>query len=274
MSFNKVTLAAAVAALVAGAACSGKSGQLSVSAKAQTSAGASSGSSGGTLDLGQGLSVSEVQLVVKRISLHLPESESSADGGTDDSSSHSLTAARSAADQGGGSQEGEIENESESDEVKIGPFLVDLKGDALTGATLSKVFDAADVPTGTFREIKVIVAPDASVAPDGSSVTITGAITGASSTKGFTFKSSLHAAQKIESFVTIGADSTQNVTLSIDPSGWFKDSAGNLLDPTDPANQSQIEDNIRKSIKGFCDHDRDGEDDATEHGGSDGGTHS
>lgn len=270
MSLKRVTWAAAVAALVAGAACSGKSGQLSVSAKAQKSAGAPSGSSGGMLDLGQGISVSEVQLVVKRITLHLPESGSSADGGSDGSSSHSLTAAGSSADQSGGSQEAEIETESESDEVKIGPFLVDLKGDALTGTTLSKVFDAADVPTGTFREIKIIVAPDASVAPDGSSVTITGA----SGTKSFTFKSSLHAAQKVESPVTIGAGSTQNVTLSIDPSGWFKDSAGNLLDPTDPANQSQIEDNVRKSIKGFCDQDRDGEDDATEHGGSDGGTHS
>jgi hypothetical protein len=259
---------AAAAALMLGAAACSKSGQLSVSAKAETAADA--GTTGGTLDLGNGILVSDVKLVVRRITLHglENEDESTADGGADDHGTDSLTASRSAADQGSGQDDGAVEQEAEEDEVKIGPFLVDLKGDALASKTLTNVFDASSIPAGTFREIKIIVAPDATVAADGSSVTIDGTIDG----KDFAFTSSLHAAQKIESQVTIGSGSTQNVTLAIDPSGWFVDSAGNRLDPSDEANRPQIEDNIRRSIKGFCDHDRDGQDDANEHHG-DGGSH-
>jgi hypothetical protein len=272
MKVKTITMAGAAGLLMlAGAACS-KSGQLSVSARTQTTPDA--GASSGSLDLGQGVSVSEVQLVVKRISLHQPESadggnDGGMDGGSDDMTPHALTASSSAADNGAGDDkgEGEIENEAENDEVKVGPFLVDLKGDALASKTISTFFDG-DVPAGTYREIKIVIAPAESLVADGSSVTITGALdAGTASAKDFTFKSSLHAAQKIETDVTVAATGTQNVTLTIDPSGWFKDSAGNRLDPTDPANKSQIEDNIRRSIKGFCDHDRDGEDDASEHGG-------
>lgn len=276
MDTRKMTRPIAVAVLMlAGAACS-KSGQLSVSARAQTSADA--GASGSSLDLGQGISVNEVKAVVKRITLHLPESaaaDGGADGGADDSSSHGLAASRSRADQGGGHHdgEGEIENEAEDDEVKVGPFLVDLKGDALASKTLSNVFDG-QVPAGTYREIKIVIAPDTSVAADGSSVTIAGTLdAGTANAKDFTFTSRLHAAQKIETDVTVSASGTQNVTLTIDPSGWFKDSAGNRLDPTDASNQSRIEGNIKRSIKGFRDHDRNGEDDDHEHGGNDGSNH-
>lgn len=269
MSFKKkMTMASAAAVLMlAGAACS-KSGQLAVSARAVSTG---TGTSSGSLDLGQGVSISEVQVVVKRITLHLPESDQSADGGSDSSSSQSLAATGSSGNSGG-SGESEIENESENDEVKVGPFLVDLKGDALANKTLSTIFDG-DVPTGTFREIKIVIAPVTSLAADGSSMTITGTLdAGTASAKDFTFKSNLHVAQKIESDVTVGDSGTQNVTLSIDASSWFQDSAGNRLDPSDPANQSQIESNIKQSIKGFCDRDRNGEDDASEHGGNDGGS--
>jgi hypothetical protein len=275
-----MTMAAVAVLSLAGAACSKSgAGQLSVSAQAVTSAdtgAADAGASSGSLDLGQGISVSNVQFVVKRITLHLPELESldgggdggtDSDGGTDDSSS--LVTSRSSADQGRG--ESEIEDESEDDEVKIGPFLVDLSGDALANQTLTKVFDSADVLAGTFREIKIVIAPVDSLVADGSSVTISGTLDGGTAdAKEFTFKSSLHAAHKIESEVTVSEDGSQNVTLTIDPSGWFKDSAGNRLDPTDPSNKSQIENNIKRSIKGFCDRDRDGEDDSGERGGDSG----
>jgi len=267
MNFKKMTMTAAVAGLLlAGAACS-KSGQLAVSARAaQASVDPGTGDS---LDLGQGISLSDVQVVVKRITLHAPEAEGSADGGSNDGASHALTASGSTADQGG-QGENEIENEAEDDEVKVGPFLVDLNGAELASKTLSKVFDG-DVPAGTFREIKIVVAPDTSVAADGSSVTVTGTI----DAKDFTFKSSLHAAQKIETDVAVASDgSTQNVTFTVDPSSWFKDSAGNRLDPSDAANKSAIEDNIKRSFKAFCDHDRNGEDDLNEHGnGQDGANH-
>lgn len=272
MNLNKTMMTAAVAVLMlSGAACS-KSGQLAVSAKADTAAGGGT-TTGSSIDLGGGISVSDVQVVVRRITLHGLENEGqAADGGADDSSSHTLAASSSAADQGSGgsgSGEAEIENEAEDDEVKVGPFLIDLTGADLANGKLTNVFKANEIPTGTFRELKIVIAPDTSVEADGFSVTINGT----SSTGTFKFQSSLHAAQKIESKVTIDASSTQNVTLTVDPTGWFKDSAGNVLDPSDPANKSQIEDNIRKSIKGFCDRDRDGHDDATEHQGNDGANH-
>ena len=57
------------------------------------------------------------------------------------------------------------------------------------------------------------------------------------------------------------AGGSSNVTLTIDPSSWFKAADGSLLDPTSAAAKPQIENNIKASIRAFCDRDRDGEDD-------------
>jgi hypothetical protein len=140
------------------------------------------------------------------------------------------------------------EGENDEIEVRQGPFLIDLDADALNGA-VTKVFDA-DVPPGTYEEFKFDIFPSAAL--QNSSMIVNGTIAG----NGFAFTSSLSAQQKKEGRFVVGGMSTANITLSIDPTGWFGSSAAQL-DPTE-ANRAAIEANIRRSIDIFQDDDGDG----------------
>ncbi len=51
------------------------------------------------------------------------------------------------------------------------------------------------------------------------------------------------------------------VSINIDPTGWFVDSQGNSLDPSDPANKELIENNIQNSFEAEEDNDFDNDDD-------------
>jgi hypothetical protein len=277
MTARKLAIAVAAMALVV-AGCKGR-GNLSVSARAGSAAEATDGgSTTGSLDLGQGIFVSRARIVVQKIAL---EGTLAAPGAPHASSLMVVAGSRGAADRG---DDDEGEDEGEEDEVKVGPFLIDLSGDQMRGGIVH-VFDG-DVPAGTFNEIKIVVAPvpaDAGAntgiaAMNGASVIINGTIaegtvdggtTGAGAiVRPFSFVSSLRAAQKHETKMTVTVNgTTKNVTLTIDPTGWFKAVGGSRLDPTVAANAPAIEANIKASINAFEDEDEDGEDDAEEHGG-------
>ena len=50
-----------------------------------------------------------------------------------------------------------------------------------------------------------------------------------------------------------------NVTLSVDVNSWFVDPQdGTDLDPTDPNDESSIDNAIKESFRGFVDNDKDG----------------
>ncbi len=259
------SLVMVLAALVlAGTACSKGSGKVSVSAQSATAADTTSPTTPGTLDLANGIVVSRVRVAVQRIALEGSEAATpdAGSGGADDP-----VADRSSGDGGGDGSLGE--DDAEADEVKVGPFLVDLTGDKLASG-ISQVFDS-DVPAGTYREIKVVIAPVA-VADAGSSaglaelngesIIVDGTVDGTA----FSFQSTIHVKQKQESTIVVASDgSTSNVTLTVDPKTWFVGSDGGRLDPGAAASKSQIEDNIRRSVKAFCDDDRNGEDDGPGH---------
>ena len=268
------SLVMALAALVlGGTACSKGSGKVSVSAQSATAAGTTTPITAGTLDLGNGIVVSRVRVAVERIALEGPEAATpdAGAGGSDDPASHELVADRG----GDGGSDGGLGDDDDADEVKVGPFLVDLTGDKLATG-ISQVFDS-DVPAGTYREIKVVIAPvavkdagsSAGIADmNGESIIVDGTVDGTA----FSFQSTIHVKQKQESTIVVASDgSTSNVTLTVDPKTWFVASDGSRLDPGAAASKSQIEDNIRRSVKAFCDHDRDGEDDGQQHGGADDG---
>ena len=262
--------------VLAGTACSKGSGKVSVSAQSTTAADTTTPSTPGTLDLGNGIVVSRVRVVVQRIALEGSEAAApdAGAGGSDDPAGHALVADRGG---DGGSDGGQGGDDADADEVKVGPFLVDLTGDKLTTG-LSQVFDS-DVPAGTYREIKVVIAPvDAADAGsnaglagmNGASIIVDGTVDGAA----FSFQSTIHLAQKQESPIVVASDgSSSNVTLSVDPRTWFVASDGSRLDPSAAAAKPQIEDDIRRSVKAFCDHDRNGEDDGQQHGADDGPGH-
>ncbi len=140
---NSKPLVTALAALMlAGTACSGSSGKVSVSAQSATAADTTTTPTSGSLDLGNGIVVNRVRVAVQRIALE-GSSAATPDAGSDDPAGHTLVADHGGADGGGG------EDDDDADEVKVGPFLIDLTGDKLT-AGINQVFDA-DVPAGTYQ---------------------------------------------------------------------------------------------------------------------------
>ncbi len=251
---NEIVVSLAAAVLALGVGCSGGNSRLSVSAKAVVPA---APASSGSLDLGAGIAVDRVRIALRRIGLEgapaaAPDGGATGTGNMED---------RSTADHGDGGEGGE---------VAVGPFLVDLSGDALASGKLTQAFDA-DVPPGTYRELRIVVGPvDAAeagsgtglAALDGDSVVLSGSIDGAA----FTFTSKLSSVQKRESTLTVSADGkSSNVTLTVDPSGWFRTTDGSRLEPTE-ANRAAIEANIEASIDAFGDDDEDGHEDGSDRG--------
>ena len=146
--------------------------------------------------------------------------------------------------------------ESEEAEVGAGPFHLDLTGAELTGE-VSHAFDIS-APPGDYTRLKVRVRPDAS---NQKSIVIDGTFNG----NAFTFSSSLDEDQEREGAFSIEPAGTANITLSFDTSRWFSDGQGGALDPSNAANRSQIENNLKASLQAFEDDDHDGSDDSTQH---------
>jgi hypothetical protein len=283
------------AVVLATTACSSNTGKVSVSAKSA----ALTSSTPGSLDVGNGIVIDRVRVVILKVKLEGERAgapDAGTHGGADDAAGHHLVASSSGGsddgadagrgddagrggDDGRGSDAGRGGNagrggDDDADEVRVGPFLVDLAGDALAGGGLNHILDGI-VPAGTYRELKVVVgvASPAQAGSDvaladmnGHSVIVDGKVDG----KSFTFESSLHAELELETTLTVGAGgNAANLTLSVDPSAWLKAADGTLLDPTAAASKAQIEANIKASLDAFDDDDRDGHDD---HGGHDDGS--
>jgi hypothetical protein len=139
-------------------------------------------------------------------------------------------------------------------EISQGPFLIDLDAAALSAGAVTKVFDA-QVPAGTYQELKLEIFPSAALqnaALQSASVIVDGTVGG----KAFSFSSALVAKQKKEGSFVVGG-TTANITLLIDPQQWFGTAAA-PLDPTVETNRAAIEDNIRRSIDVFQDDDHSG----------------
>jgi hypothetical protein len=153
---------------------------------------------------------------------------------------------------------GSSESEGE-DEVGAGPFHLDLTGAELTGE-VTHAFDIS-APPGDYSRMKIRVHPDAT---NQKSIIIDGTFNGTA----FTFSSSLDEDQEREGAFSIDASGSTNITLSFDTSRWFSDGQGGALDPSNAANQSRIESNVKASLEAFEDDDHDGSDDANESGSS------
>jgi hypothetical protein len=138
------------------------------------------------------------------------------------------------------------------DEVKIGPFVADLCGAALSAPSV-EILDLP-VPAGTYESIKFAVralrhpadlSPALQAMQDaGASIIVEGRWKGAS----FTFKSAMRVAQENEGSFTFGTG-PNIATLIVNPAAWFVGANGAVLDPTDDANRGAILGNIRCSMK-------------------------
>jgi len=148
-------------------------------------------------------------------------------------------------------------------ELKLDPVLVDLPLDGTT-----KTEFGANIPAGTYRGVELKIRPvnssDAGGAaflaanPSFSNVSVH--VEGTYNGQPFSYNSSLDAELEMEfnTPLALTGGSGSNLTLLIDVASWFKDSSGNAIDPTNSANSSKIDNQIKQSLKVFKDDDKNG----------------
>lgn len=223
------------------AACGG-SGNANVALLARAGSAASTaaipaGQQALTLNLGNGIVINRLRVVINEVKLE--GTAAAADAGT----------------------AGEVE-------FRSAPVLLDLSGTALDNATAQQI-TIANVRAGTYREIKFKIhkpsssesgvgsdAGLAAMANQGSSVIVDGTIDNAP----FTFTSSVDAQQQAEGTFDF-TEGTHGLTLNLDATTWFGGSGASRLDPRQSGSRSQIENNIQNSFKAFQDDDHDGHED-------------
>lgn len=167
-----------------------------------------------------------------------------------------------------GESEGEEGNdETECENIKVGPFIVNLN---LIGLTTDFVVN--NIPAGIYDELKFEIHKlEASETPpdpefkDGedSSQRYSVIVKGVYNSNPFIYRSrkSAHQELEFENLLVVEENTATNLTIIVDPYTWFyKD--GVLLDPTNPSNENDIDNNIEHSFKkAFEDDDHNGEDD-------------
>jgi hypothetical protein len=158
--------------------------------------------------------------------------------------------------------------DDECPDVELGPVLIDLPLDAAVPTDLHTL-----VPAGSYSELefKVDAVEDGehdaaaflAAHPEFRAVSLR--VEGTYNGQPFVYTSNVEGEIKLQfaSPLVVGNGGASNVTLAVDVATWFKDASGNLLDPSNSANASQIANNIQRSFRAFEDDDRDGVEDAT-----------
>ncbi|MCY1046144.1 hypothetical protein OV208_32835 [Corallococcus sp. bb12-1] len=199
-------------------------------------------------------------ITVERVRLSVRELELKREGHHDDDDSSDDDAGTSVDDKGEHKQ-------------RTGAFLIDLSGAALEGQVVRLRDVTAEA--GTYDEIEfdigkvsVTEAGDNAALKElaqlGASIVVDGLIDGTP----FQFVSSVRVEQEREATFVVADGSDQNVTINIDPSGWFTGEGGKRLDPRESSARSEIENNLHRSIDAFDDDDKNGgEDSDDDHGG-------
>lgn len=151
-----------------------------------------------------------------------------------------------------------------SSDVKLGPFVIHLNPDGFkTGVQVN------DIPSGSYKRVKFEVhkLEDHEIPPDpefkeGESgpERFSAIIKGEFNNAPFIYKSQRTTYQEIE-FPTpliVDENTLVNFTIKVNPYSWFFED-GELLDPSDEANRSEIEMNIEHSFKNaYKDNNKDG----------------
>ena len=271
---NHVTTSYVIAATIALAGCAETAGSrgvapvsVALSSARATAASASAMPPSGTPETftdgsNNTLVISSVEFVVRKVELKQADVAAQSDC---PASSSGITA----------SDGGECGGQDE--EIEAGPFLVDLP----LGGT-ARMFTAV-IPAGTFDalEFEIHRVSDGDAAdqaflaahPDfaGISLRVQGTFNGAD----FTFTSDLDVEKELtfDPPVVVQAGVPASLTVQLDLNGWFRNGAGDLVDPATAAlggvNEGLVRDNIVNSVNGFQDNDEDGMDDHRE--GGDGG---
>ena len=148
-----------------------------------------------------------------------------------------------------------------------GPFVVNLNLDGMLTDYI-----VSDVSPGLYEEVKFnIHKVDASETPpdpefkdgDADSLRYSVIVKGNYNSGSFVYKSKNSVCQKIEFEppIQVIENNGLNLTFKVDPYSWFYKN-DNFLDPSDPVNETYIDNKIKESFKeAYEDDDHDGEDD-------------
>ncbi len=158
-------------------------------------------------------------------------------------------------------------NNQDSTNFKVGPFVL-----YLNMASSVNIISTGFIPAGTYDKVRFMVHklensepvpdPDFEDVNGRYSVVVKGRYSGIS----FVFKSDKSAHQKLTfpGNLQVSASGKSNITLHVKPYIWFIKN-GVYLDPADPLNTSDIDNNIKDNInnnfKIFVDNDRNGQPD-------------
>ncbi len=97
---------------------------------------------------------------------------------------------------------------------------------------------------------------------DRYSVIVEGAVidSGAAGPRPFVYRSRIDEEQEwsFPEPLILTESGSLTITMRLSTNGWFRSATGAFLDPTDPAHENTIDDNIRTSIEVFEDNDRNG----------------
>ncbi len=159
-----------------------------------------------------------------------------------------------------------LKNQSISEDmnIKTCPFVILLD---LNGITTD--FAIGEIPPGSYDRIKfkIHTLEDSEIPPDPEfkedSLRYSVIVKGQFNSVPFIYKSKKPAHQdlKLENPVEVNETETANLTITVDPSTWFIIN-GDVVDPTDPANENDIDNNIKDSFKKcFKDNDHNGQQD-------------
>jgi hypothetical protein len=156
---------------------------------------------------------------------------------------------------------------TDSTSIKVGPFVVKLN---LTGSTTD--FAVSGIPANSYDRIKFeihkIEASETLSDPEfregtDESLRYSVIVKGKFNTVPFIYKSCKSAKQDLhlENPVIVDENGIANLTITVDPFTWFADGII-ILDPTNPANESDIDYKIKESFKkAFRDNNHDGNED-------------
>lgn len=155
-------------------------------------------------------------------------------------------------------------NNQDSTNFKTGPFVL-----FLNLSSSVNTISTALIPAGTYDKIKFEVhklndneaVPDPEFADANGrySVIVKGRYLG----NHFVYKSTKSAHQKLTfpNTLSVNTESVSNITMIVKPYIWFIEN-GVYLDPTDPSNSNDIDnnikDNINNNLKAFRDNDKNG----------------
>jgi hypothetical protein len=232
-------------ALMVAAACSGSNGNLSIRTSTVTAdAGTDGGASAGGLDLGNGIVLTEVRFLLRRVLLDRCDGTASC---------QTCGECSGEKDEGSEGCDDCDRCEEEVSRVRAGPVLIDLKGADLAGG-VHAVLDAK-VPTGTYSEVKFVLSqaseamvqahPElAAMKALHASIALDGTIDGSS----FEFVTPMHVQQERCGPFTVG-QGTSVLTLVVSPSGWFVGDQGQRLDPRAHPDRGEILENLRRSLR-------------------------